>query len=242
MKKLRSLMVYAIVISSFFGLSCKKEKDQAAILSNCRIITALGGPDTYHFTYNADGRPSSLLVAPGKQKLTYTYNGNITTILDEVNGIFKAKLIVTNNSFGFAINIRREANKTGTVWNNQSIEYNGTQIAKILYTTSDPNQGVMAVNYTWKNGNLATMEAGGTMITFEYYTDKLSAPGEWRRYAELTDGFRLYDNKNLTKSMKNGTDITNFKYEFDSDGKIIKATVIEPGNAESFVEFEHACN
>ena len=242
MRTKRFIISYAILCICFFSLSCKKEKAQSSTETSCRIITGLGGPDTYHFTYNTDGKLSSLLIAPGKQKVTYTYKGDTTIVLYEVDGKLKTRNIITNNAFGFATNIRRESNQMGTVWTNQSIAYNGTQLAKILYSSSDPNGTVQAVNYTWKNGNIATMESGGSVISFEYYTDRPSAPGEWRRFTELVEGYRLYDNKNLTKSLRNGTEITDFKYEFDAAGKIIKTTVIEAASGESSVQYEYACN
>lgn len=242
MKQLRAITLYAALCICFLNLSCKKEKENPATQSSCRLITALGGPDTYHFTYNSEGKISSLLYVPTNVKATYTYEGNTTTVLWESKGNFTSKSIITSNSLGFATNIRMEMNKTGTVWQNQSIEYNGTQLAKILYTSSDPNAKVAAVKYTWKEGNLATMESGTSIITFDYYIDRPSAPGDWRKFVELQGGYRLYDNKNLTKSMKKGADITTFKYDFDTSGKIIKQTVIEPENVETFVQFEYACN
>jgi len=242
MKSLRFIIPYAVLSICLFNVSCKKDHEQVSTETSCRIITGLGGPDTYHFSYNSDGKIASLLIAPGKQKITYTYEGNTTTVLLEDDGKFMSKYIITNNGLGFATNIRREGNKSGSVWNNQSVEYNGTQLAKILYSSSDPNAGIHAVNYTWKDGNIATMESNGSVISFTYYTDRLSAPGEWRRYTELIEGYRLYDNKNLTRSLKTGSEITDLKYEFDATGKITRTTVLEPGGADSYVEFEYACN
>jgi hypothetical protein len=224
------------------SLSCKKEKEQPSTAPSCRIVTALGGPDTYHFTYNPDGKVSSVLFLPLKQKYTYTYEGSTTKVLYEINGNFESKLIITNNSFGFTTNVRREQNKMGTIWYNQSAEYNGTQIAKMLYTSSDPNGPNFAVNYTWKDGNIASMEGGGQVITYEYYTDKRSMPGDWRSNNEMVEGYRFFDNKNLTKSIKNDSGITEIEYEFDTDGKITKQTVIEPENIESYTQYEYACN
>jgi hypothetical protein len=162
--------------------------------------------------------------------------------MDSINGKFHTKLIITNNSLGFTTNIRREANEAGTTWNNQSVEYNGTQIAKILYTSSSPNSNIIAVKYTWKDGNIATLESDNTVVNFEYYTDRPAVAGDWRRYSELVDGYHLYDNKNCTKSMKNKDEVTVFNYDFDDAGKIRKMTVVEPGNAESSVQYEYACN
>ena len=239
--KIRFTILYAALIFCFVSFSCKKEKEKSAIDSSCRMITALGGPDTYHFTYDVDGKLSSLLILPIKQKYTYTYEGNTTIVLYEVNGVFESKLIISNNSLGFTTNVRREQNKTGTVWNNQAAEYNGTQIAKMLYTSSDPNGPNLAVNYTWKDGNIASMESGGKVTTFEYYTDRPSITGDWRRNSEMTEGYRFFNNKNLTRSLKNASGTTEFKYEFDTGGKITKQTVIEPDNIQSAVQYEYAC-
>jgi hypothetical protein len=224
------------------GLSCKKEKGQTSNPLSCRIITALGGPDTYHFTYNPDGKVSSVLSLPLKQKYTYTYEGDTTKVLYEINGNFESRLIITNNPLGFTTNVLREQNKTGTIWYNQSAEYNGTQIVKMLYTSSEPNGANLAVNYTWKDGNIASMESGGKVITYEYYTDRESEAGDWRRNNEIVEGYRFFGNKNLTKSIKNNSGVTRIDYEFDTDGKITKQTVIEPDNLETYLQYEYACN
>lgn len=228
-----------ILISFICCLSCKK--DSTSSLS-CKIITALGGPDTYHFTYDASGKLSTWHIAPTKQKMTYTYKGNTTNILVEIDGKFQAKYIITNNSKGFTTNLKYLQNEAGTIWYNQSMEYNGTQLTKILHTSSNPNTPVAAVKYTWKDGNLFTQENGNNIIEFEYYTDKPAIAGEWRKYSELTEGYRLYDNKNCTKSMKTDGEVTSFTYDYDAAGKIIKMTILEPGNAKSAVQYEYACN
>lgn len=238
----RRIFVPVILVFFIFCASCKKDNDKTPAGLSCRIITALGGPDTYHFTYDSQGKLSSLHIAPTKQKFTYTYEGNITNLLVEVDGKFLAKYIITNNSQGFTTNIRRLANEAGTTWNNQAAEYNGTQLAKILYTTSNPSSPVIAVTYTWKNGNIASQESGNSVIGFEYYTDKPAVAGDWRKYSELIEGYHFFDNKNCIKSVKSGGEITSFTYDFDDAGKILKMTVIEPGNAQSSVEYEYACN
>lgn len=243
MKKRYPFPVVLVILVFFIGcISCNKNSKDMPNALSCRIITALGGPDTYHFTYDLQGKLSSLDIAPTKQKLTYTYEGNITNVLQEADGKFQSKIIITNNSLGFTTNIRRLANETGTTWINQAIEYNGTQLAKILYTSSNSNSPVVAVDYTWKNGNIASQQSGNSIIEFEYYTDKPAVSGEWRRYNELVEGYHLFDNKNCTKSMKSGGEVTNFTYDYDDAGKVLKMTVTEPGNAISAVEYEYACN
>jgi YD repeat-containing protein len=231
-----------ILVFFIFCISCKKKNEETPTGLSCRIITALDGPNTYHFTYDSEGKLSSLHTVPTKQKFTYTYEGNITNMLVEIDGKFLAKFIITNNSQGFTTNIRRLANEAGTVWNNQSMEYNGTQLAKILYSTSNASSPVFAVNYTWKDGNIASQESGGSVIEYEYYTDKPAVAGEWRKYGELVEGNHLFANKNCTKSIKNGGEVTSFTYEFDDAGKILKMTTTEPGNAVSSVQYEYSCN
>lgn len=41
--------------------------------------------------------------------------------------------------------------------------------------------------------------------------------------------------------MKIGGEVTNFTYEYDASGKIVKMTILEPGNAESAVQYEYSC-
>ena len=42
--------------------------------------------------------------------------------------------------------------------------------------------------------------------------------------------------------MTNAGEVTSFTYEFDTAGKIVKMTILEPGNAESPVQYEYSCN
>lgn len=75
-------------------ISCKKNNEDNSTTLSFKIITFIGGPETFHFTYD-EGRLSTLHIAPTKLKMTYTYEGNITNVLVELNGKFQSKNTIT---------------------------------------------------------------------------------------------------------------------------------------------------
>jgi len=221
--------------------SCKK--DDQTIAPSCKITTVAGtvtggGSSLYTITYNADGRISTL--TSGNSITTFSYNGNTIIENTTTGGAFASKETITNNAAGYATYTHTETNAAGTVWYDQALEYNGTQLIKVTGTSSSsPNPSVST--YTWSAGNLTTVTAGNTSSTLDYYTDKAAA-GDYLELSELLQGIKIYNNKNAIKSITSpGSSVTSFVYDYNTDGKTSKVTISVGGVTSTVYSYGYTC-
>jgi len=220
MKYKYGILLLLSATTSLLLTDCKKKDDAPP---DCRIITASSDIESYNFTYDTERRLASVLTLPTNQMSVFEYSGNIVTITSTENGgTFVLRQIVTLNERGFAANMRMETNQSGTKWFNKAYQYNGTQIIKSTNTSSAGPSSV--TEYFWENGNLKSAKLGGSTISYEYYLDKPYQSGDYRYLLELIGMEKLYDNKNLTKSLVVDGETTLFTYTFDDQGKISSIT------------------
>lgn len=233
---MKKLFLMAATFTAAFA-SCKKDD---APKPDCRIITVTQVPagmnSTSNLTYNSDGKLS--VVTTGNETTVYVYSGSIIIANSTISGIFNSKKTITLNANGLVSNVRTEQDETGAKWDNYVIEYNGTEILKDTYTTSEGGAPSIET-YTWSGGNLVTITAGSTTTTLEYYTDKPSQTGDYFKYTQLTTGYEILRAKNALKAISNGSDITNFDYSFDTDGKII--SMILTGASTVNYNYQYQC-
>ena len=240
MKILKPLTnVTLVLITISFFSACKKDKD-AAPKPNCRIITATpssSSSDPFNLTYNSDGKLST--ISSGNNVTTFAYSGNTAIATTNTSGVFSSKTIITFNSSGLASNVKTEHDLTGTSWNNQAFEYNGTELIKSTSTSS--GGGTPSVSMlTWSDGNLVSLTSGSSTTTLDYYADKPAQTGDYLYLAQLVSGYQIYKTKNLLKSILSGTDITSFDYNFGSDGYISSVTV--SGTTPTTYTYQYQCN
>ncbi|MCL6523050.1 MAG: DUF4595 domain-containing protein [Thermoflavifilum sp.] len=235
------IVLCALLFPAFFlGIGCKK-KDKELKKPDCRIITvSQSSGDSFYFTYNTDGKVQT--ITQGTLSTTFTYSGQTAIATTTDNGTFKYKKIITFNDNGLATNIKTEYNLSGTDWTNDALEYSGTQLVK--YTSTSSNGGTPFVQtVTWTNGNpttISTVSGGSSTYTLEYYTDKLFQPGDYFHINYFIQGIQVIKAKNLIKSISSGSEITNFSYSFDSDGKISSLTVIT-GTGTKTYNYQYLC-
>src|SRR5258706_8105289 len=106
MKTLRTLIFLAIAITMTAIITqCSKSNDKK---TSCRIITVTPAPNgtPFHFTYNADGKPSR--VESSNFVMTYEYSAESAVIFTFNTGNFQSKTIATLNKDGLATNVRTE--------------------------------------------------------------------------------------------------------------------------------------
>jgi hypothetical protein len=79
--------------------------------------------------------------------------------------------------------------------------------------------------------------SGTTSTTLDYYTDRSRQKGDYLYLAQYLQGFEVYRNKNMVKSIST----TRFSYDFDADGKVTSVT-ISSGGSTSFLDYQYQCN
>ncbi|HEX4849436.1 MAG TPA: hypothetical protein VFV08_01455 [Puia sp.] len=213
MKTLKKLINWTIVFS-LTGILTQCNKSTAKKTS-CQIITVTPAPNgtPFHLTYNSDGKP--IRVESQDFLMIYEYNTSSTTISSFSGGNFQAKTVATLNSDGLATNVRTDLDSLGTNWSNIIYEYNGQELSRSTQTSSTNGRPVVST-YTWSNQNLVLIVTDTTSETLGYYLDKPVQAGDYFLLVQQLQGYDLYRNKNLLKSL----DATSLNYQFGSDGKI----------------------
>jgi hypothetical protein len=234
---MNKLILLAVLITVALA-SCKKDD---AIKTSCKIITAIQVPaglsSTYSFTYNSEGKLST--IKDDKLTSVIVYGGNTIVVnTTSAGGFFHSKKIITLNTNGFASNCKTENDLTGDKWENDTFEYNGAELIKATSTTSDG--GVPYIEtYTWSGGNIVSITSGSTISTLEYFKDKPSQDGDILNFNQLTAGYNIVKVKNILKSVSAGSEITNFEYKFDADGKI--ASFVGIGSSTYTQTYQYQC-
>ncbi|HEX2847880.1 MAG TPA: hypothetical protein VHN59_15135 [Chitinophagaceae bacterium] len=242
-----------IALSSAFFLitvGCKKDKENRP---DCRIIsmTSSTGED-YIFTYNAEGKLVSTAM-DGTPTINFTYNGNTVTSL-YVSGSYYNKTTYTISN-GQVSHSRTEYNTAGTNWTERVFEYTGSQVTKETMTKSGGFTSVRT--YQWSNGNLQSISFNNSnnssqTLVYEYYLDKSYQQGDILDWDRLMSGVEIFRSKNLLKKYTSTyqeditgtpipvTEITNYSYEFDRDGKITSMTSSYGGNSQTY-QYQYEC-
>lgn len=118
-----------------------------------------------------------------------------------------------------------------------------TQKYEYIDKPADNSSGT--ITYTWANGNVVKQEVtGGGIASFEYYTDRPAQKGGAVSFDNLINtGVNPFNNKNLVKSLTDGTTIINVNYEYDETGKIKVATLSGSGAGSSReIRYQYSCN
>jgi YD repeat-containing protein len=233
MKKI--ILIGALFILSNYG--CKKKNDSKP---KCRISRLTKNKtQTYDFTYDSNGKLSSILLLPDNRKTLFSYEGKKTIIIATYKGNFDYRMIVDNNASGLATNVRYEEDPAGIDWFNQAFSYDGRKLSSNLITNVALD--TTKVNYIWDNDNLTTLVSEGDVFHFKYYTDKPYQPGDWRYIQQLITGYRIYDHKNLFQSQEINGNAIYYTYQFDANGRITEASATELNYTNTF-KIEYACD
>jgi hypothetical protein len=224
-----------IIVLALLVTSCKKESGKK---ENCRITKLVkNDKEIINITYGDNEKISSMYNQFSKELRTYSYSGNKTTIESNYNGNFPRKIIITNNKDQFATNVRIEI--PPNEWYNYAYTYDGHHVITNNATNWEGVTGV--ANFIWENGNLSVLVSGGSVYTYEYYTDKDFQDGDWRAIDQLLAGYRLYEHKNLVKSVLINNNKAIYTYVFDEKGRIKEATQSSPNNPLNY-KIEYECN
>jgi YD repeat-containing protein len=232
MKTARSALLVLIAISYiFFG--CKK--DNKGKKPDCRLKifteTRSGNTATWVLNYNTEGKISSInLTNAGSVTTTeFTYMGNTILSITMSGATIYNRDSTTLDSGGRLLNTRRYFNTAGITWENTAYEYNGDELSKlyITYSAFAPQTKIA----TYSNGNLITLQSSvGSANTYDYLPEATQVGDYLNLRGFLDYGLIVYPHKNLMKSITNSGSTTTVTYEKNSDGLIVKATVVSPSS------------
>ena len=93
---------------------------------------------------------------------------------------------------------------------------------------------------TWGGGNVTAITSGGSTQSLEYFTDKTARAGDYLQLSQLQGGYQILRNKNMVKSVLQGTSILNFDYTYDEDGKTTSVKIT--GSASDTFTYQYQCN
>ena len=228
-------------ITSNIKPSIKKIKTQK--------ISYSGGDLTQTFYYNSEGKILQL-VSSNNDSAVYEYSANKIIVKNynsnqlnsteeyELNdlGLAKSRVITVINKQMHVFNFLKNYKNAENALENSSytFEYNNDKyLIKTTYLNSNGSTSVITnsisngnyvsytVEYTYENQPVINHEDS------EFYTDKINAIGnEYRGISFLGK-----DGKNLVKKTifnynGNSTQTTNYTYEYDSAGRVIKEYLI----------------
>lgn len=207
---------------------------------NCRITEAsFTGINSYKFIYNEDGKLSE--AHSGDTSISYSYTPGSTVVTTLYAGVFHTKITVLLNNEHKVTNTRIDYNTAGTSWQNYDYQYENNLISKTVLKAAGTSNSVTSV-FQWQNGNIksvtSTNTSGNTHTTlFNYYTDKPKLVGDYISFVELLQGYHIYTNKNLIKSI----DDTRYVYDFAADGNISSLKVINAGGELFSGHYQYEC-
>lgn len=249
-------------------ISCGKDDNGPAKPpdSNCRIASATsksgGTTVTYILSYDNDGRVNKISM-DDFYKTRYHFNyvqGTLTRsgYSDHWDGQQTSELRAELNGMGLPTLItdrRYDYTPAGQPLKLISVytytyEYNSkgelqAGITKTEYPGNPGNNTEYTYTYSWNNGNIVKQEASnGSTVNYEYYTDKPLQKGDPVIFDGMVSyGVSPFKNKNLVKSITDGTTIINMNYEYDENGKVKIATLSGNGAAGSRdMRYQYACN
>lgn len=230
---MKKIIIIPIVLFALFA-ACKKE---SAKKEYCRITKLIkNGNQEIDIKLGDNEKISSIGNNVTKEVSNYKYVKDTVFVEAFKNGILLYKLIVTNNKDHFATNVRMDLGPNE--WINQAFTYEGKRVVHNNATNSDGESET--ASYIWENGNIDVLVNGLETSHFEYYTDKNFQDGDFLAVQQLLAGYRIYEYKNLLKSIETNSKTTYYTYTFDEKGRISEVTATST-NASTSYKIEYDC-
>lgn len=232
MKKQITIITAALSLVLF---SCKKSdtnpNPQGGGATSSKIKTWAGNSGISTYTYDAQGRCTEVLYSNGG-KIAYEYQAGVVTVKAyNTANVLTSTSVYELNSEGLRIKETRPGNPLFA----ESTVYNSDKQPVKHITSNNGNTQVMDYFYSGGNYDSIRFTNNGnwsSTIIKTYYSDKLNT------LSNDEEGVSFYgkENKNLVKTEQytypDGTknDISNYTYEFDAKGRVVKETRVQGGN------------
>jgi YD repeat-containing protein len=243
--------LFLLVAAFFLVAACKKDETSSPTNNvpaevSCLLTTmATNTGNVTSYYYDAQNRiVRTAAIGSGLSDsiiATYTYEGNVVTsrtpgAVEVVQKFFlnaagfADSAVISVGAFGDIIMVRKYNDANQATELIMVGEIGGTEYDQESY-----------MEYT--NGNLTkqttidNIKSLSTISTMEYYMDKPNKVKELEERNNFTNA-----NANLLKKVSNddGT-YTNYTYEFDTDGKVVKMMTVTDTNVESWNTYTWTC-
>jgi hypothetical protein len=227
-----------IMLIQLTGCS-KKSSSSSTTTNSCKLtginVVSSYGLQTCSIAYNSDGKISTVVQSSSGSTLTatYTYRGNIImmTTSGYTNGDVVTDSVVVNSDGLMLSDLTRNMFDTSLT----TYTYAGTEVASSIF--QEAGQTPSATGYTFANGDLT---GTGPDETFAY-NDKPSAPGDYIQLLQLFTYAAPYIRTahQCISSTANGV-TSNYKYTYDSTGKITQ--LVMTGSENATINYSYDCN
>ncbi len=243
MKFTNLLILPAILMGTLHFISCKKDDIKN---NSCRIVTITeesgsGSALVHNITYNNDGKISTLQSSgTSNTNKVFNYTGNTIIVTTSGNNNPPRKDSITLNSQGRPVNIRQYF--SGTNFDNYVFEYDGSGELLKNQKLSNGSATPETTIYTNQNGNIVSIKSPFSTVNLEYFNNKSVQQGDYLDILSfISYSVSIYPHKNLVKSIVSGNTITNYDYEFDSEGLITKVTATGSSGGGTLT-YQYQCN
>ena len=240
---MKSIFLYCaalpILLTQLPACSKKSSSSPSIAANSCKLtgINEVGGNfvETCSITYNSDGKVSAIVQSSSGSTLTatYTYRGNIImmTTSGYTNGDVVTDSVVVNSDGLMVSDLERNIFDTSLT----TYTYTGTEVASSIF--QEAGQTPSATSYTFANGDLT---GTGPDETFAY-NDKPSAPGDYIQLLQLLTYAApcIKTAHQCISSTANGV-TSNYKYTYDSTGKITQ--LVMTGSENATINYSYDCN
>ena len=243
----------AVVFAALLADSCRKKANPTpsnAKFTGCRVAqiiengTATNGT-TYSFTYNNDGRVSTIKFQGGGDSFvkTITYKTNCIIVITKDNGSVSAKDSLLLDAQKRVILIDHYNYNGSPPPNLMYDQYNYDTSGNLVTIVSHYYSTVSSQNFQWANGDIEWNTGGTDFYTYVYDTSLYNIGNISARFSDLENyGIGIYTPRHLcSMAIMDNSDTTNYTYTRDADGKITSSKRIFPGNYINTTAITYNC-
>ncbi len=237
---MKKLSLFAAILAMLIFSGCSETATTpTSTVKTCFVQKVLySDSSSYTYTYDASNRVSSNTFIQDTRVSKTDYNNNGKTVLATSNGMLVQTYYLNNKGFADSLltDIQGFYLKEINTYNSEGLKINTVSKSKYMNTNMTDT-----TTYQYVNGNLSKeifSDGNYTLITdFEYYTDKINYSKKSNEAQDFTN-----DNVNLRKkATTNSGNVTNYAYEFDADGKVLKQITTFSGGDISSKTFTWIC-